>query len=46
MDKVIPKIPTYKELESKLKDLENENKLLRKQGKDSVNALSTLDYWS
>lgn len=57
MDKGIPKIPTYGELESKLKDLENENKLLsrrygdlckiiRKQGKDSVNALSILDYWS
>jgi len=44
---MIPKIPTYKELENKLKDLEKDNellgrryedlcKLIRKQGKDRV----------
>jgi len=47
VSKGIPKIPTYRELENKLKDLENENKVLgrryedlckiiRKQGKDRV----------
>jgi len=45
----IPKIPTYGELQDKLKDLENENEILgrryedlcrtiRKQGKDRVDS--------
>ena len=49
MSDKVPKIPTYGELENKLKDLESENeilgrryedlcKIIRKQGKDRVDS--------